>query len=95
MSSFAASFINNLENKNLTGAPNQQDFCQQVDLRQYDDVLIVDRADVDNFIEDFVRLFRLSKRSIEYLIYTQNYLKSISIALENKFKSIEKEMQII
>lgn len=52
--------------------------------------ITVDKADVDSFIGDFVRLFRLSKRSIEYLIYSQNYLKSVIIALESKLKNNQK-----
>ena len=95
MGSFA-SFIKNIESNNgvagVPGAPKKVDFCQQVDLKCYEN-MIVDRADVDSFIDDFVRLFRLSKRSIEYLIYTQNYLKSITMALEQKFKTIESQME--
>ena len=49
----------------------------------------MDVGDMDNFIVDFVNLFRISKRSIEYLVYSQNYLKSTIIALESKIQEIE------
>lgn len=78
-----ASFIKNSESGNgaYSSECGKVDFCQQVDLKSFENT-VVDRADVDSFIDDFVRLFRLSKRSIEYLIYTQNYLKSITIAMD-------------
>lgn len=76
---FKSSFASFIKSQEIT--KSQVDFSQQVDLKSLEN-MIIDRADVDSFIDDFVRLFRLSKRSIEYLIYTQNYLKSVTIALE-------------
>ena len=40
------------------------------------------------FEEDFLRLLNMSKRSIEYLLYAQNYLRSVQIAFEHKFDQL-------
>lgn len=41
----------------------------------------------DYFKDDFRRLFNMSTRSIQYLKYAQNYLKSMTIAFEHKYES--------
>jgi len=50
---------------------------------------MIDRSDLDNLTSDFVILFRLMNRSIEYLQYSQNYLKSFEIAMDWKYKDKE------
>jgi hypothetical protein len=65
----------------------------EVDLKAYEGLLQnityarIDRDDVDRFTDDFVRLFRLSQMSIEYLIYTQNYLECLTKALDVQYKT--------
>jgi len=61
-----------------------------VNLHDHDN-LLVDHGDLDNLISDMVKQFKLSQRSIEYLIYTQNYLKSLTISMETKFRKIKEE----
>lgn len=65
----------------------------EVDLKAYEGLLQnityakIDRDDVDRFTDDFVRLFRLSQMSLEYLIYTQNYLECLTKALDLQYKT--------
>ena len=65
----------------------------QVDLKTLEGLLQnityakVEREDVDRFTDDFVKLFKLSQMSIEYLIYTQNYLECLTRALDLHYKT--------
>ena len=71
---------------------------QQVDLRQLESLLQnltyarLDRGDMElfgdeQFMENFLKLFRLAQMSIEYLIYTQNYLECLTRALDMQYKN--------
>jgi zinc finger protein DZIP1 len=66
----------------------------EVDLRSLESLLQnityakVEREDVERFGDDnFVKLFRLSQLSIEYLIYTQNYLECLTKSLDLQYKN--------
>lgn len=68
--------------------------CNEVDLRQLESLLQnityakVDRDDIERFGDDnFIKLFRLSQMSIEYLIYTQNYLECLTKTLDLQYKN--------
>jgi len=39
----------------------------------------------------FVKLFRLSQLSLEYLIYTQNYLQTLTASLNLKYREAQQE----
>jgi hypothetical protein len=47
----------------------------------------LDRDDMERLGDaHFVKLFRLSQLSIEYLIYTQNYLETLTKSLDLHYK---------
>jgi zinc finger protein DZIP1 len=65
----------------------------EVDLRQLESLLqnitysLLDREDLERMGDaHFVKLFRLSQLSIEYLIYTQNYLETLTKSLDFHYK---------
>ena len=67
---------------------------QQVDLRQLEGLLQnityakLDRDDMERFGDDtFLKLFRLAQMSIEYLVYTQNYLECLTRTLDLQYKN--------
>ena len=67
---------------------------QQVDLRQLEGLLQnityahLDREDMERFgDENFIKLFKLSQMSIEYLVYTQNYLECLTRTLDMQYKN--------
>ena len=52
----------------------------------------LDRDDMERFGDEqfatnFLKLFRLSQMSIEYLVYTQNYLECLTRALDMQYKN--------
>lgn len=64
-----------------------------VDLRTLESLLqnitysLLDREDLERMGDaHFVKLFRLSQLSIEYLIYTQNYLETLTKSLDFHYK---------
>ena len=67
---------------------------REVDLRQLEQLLqnityaSLDREDMDRFGDDnFIKLFKLSQMSIEYLVYTQNYLECLTRTLDIQYKN--------
>jgi zinc finger protein DZIP1 len=67
---------------------------QEVDLRTLEKLLQnityanVDREELEQLGDDnFIKLFKLSQMSIEYLIYTQNYLECLTRTLDLQYKS--------
>jgi hypothetical protein len=47
----------------------------------------LDREEFNNMSDmHFIKLFRLSQFSIEYLIYTQNYLETLTQSLDLQYK---------
>ena len=69
-----------------------------VDLRQLEALLQnityaqLDREDLERLGDaHFVKLFRLSQLSIEYLIYTQNYLETMTKSLDAHYEHAQKE----
>lgn len=65
----------------------------EVDLRALESLLqnitysLLDREDLERMGDaHFVKLFRLSQLSIEYLIYTQNYLETLTKSLDLHYK---------
>jgi len=66
---------------------------RDVDLRQLEQLLQnltyaqLDREDLERMGDaHFVKLFRLAQLSIEYLIYTQNYLETMTKTLDMQYK---------
>ena len=65
----------------------------QIDLRSLEGLLQnityakIEREDVENFINDFIKMFRLAQMSIEYLIYSQNYLEILTQSLDMQYKT--------
>lgn len=48
----------------------------------------IDRDDLERLGDNhFIKLFRLTQFSIEYLLYTQNYLESLCKSLDVQYKS--------
>ena len=48
----------------------------------------LDREDMERFGDDnFIKLFKLSQMSIEYLVYTQNYLECLTRTLDLQYKN--------
>ena len=43
----------------------------------------------------FVKLFRLSQLSIEYLVYTQNYLETLTKSLDSHYKQAYEDVSTI
>ena len=67
---------------------------KEVDLRQLETLLQnltyahLDREDLERLGDaHFVKLFRLSQLSIEYLIYTQNYLETLTTSLDLHYQN--------
>ena len=67
---------------------------KEVDLRQLESLLQnltyahLDREDLERLGDaHFVKLFRLSQLSIEYLIYTQNYLETLTTSLDLHYQN--------
>lgn len=65
----------------------------EVDLRALESLLqnitysLLDREDLERMGDaHIVKLFRLSQLSIEYLIYTQNYLETLTKSLDYHYK---------
>lgn len=54
----------------------------------------VTKEDVERFLGDFVKMFRLSQMSIEYLIYTQNYLECLTQVLDMQYKTSYEECMV-
>lgn len=49
----------------------------------------LDAHDLDRFGEDnYLKLFRLCQMSIEYLIYSQNYLECLTRSLDMQYKNL-------
>ena len=75
---------------------------KDVDLRQLECLLQnltyaqLDREDIERMGDaHFVKLFRLAQMSIEYLIYTQNYLETLTKTLDLQYKhSYEETIKI-
>jgi len=70
----------------------------QVDLAQLEQLLQnltyanLDREDLERIGDThFIKLFRLSQMSIEYLIYTQNYLETLTKTLDLHYKQSYEE----
>lgn len=70
----------------------------QVDLAQLEQLLQnltyanLDREDLERIGDThFIKLFRLSQMSIEYLIYTQNYLETLTRTLDLHYKQSHEE----
>ena len=66
---------------------------RDVDLKQLESMLQnltyaqLDREDMERLGDaHFIKLFRLSQLSIEYLIYTQNYLETLTKSLDLHYK---------
>ena len=56
----------------------------------------VDRNDINRMgDENFLKLFRLSQLSIEYLIYSQNYLECLTRTLNLQYKNARESSQSI
>ena len=56
----------------------------------------LDRDDLERLGDaHFVKLFRLSQLSIEYLIYTQNYLETLTKSLDLHYQHSYEETQKI
>ena len=73
---------------------------RETDLRQIEQILQnvtyaeVDREDLEKVGDaHFVKLFRISQLSIEYLIYTQNYLETLTKSLDVHYKHEHLESQ--
>ena len=69
-----------------------------VDLAQLESLLQnltyanLDREDLERLGDThFIKLFRLSQMSIEYLIYTQNYLETLTKTLDLHYKQAYEE----
>jgi len=67
---------------------------QTCDLRMLEQLLQnityanLDREDMERFgDENFLKLFKLSQMSIEYLVYTQNYLECLTRTLDMQYKN--------
>jgi len=65
----------------------------EMDLRSLESILQnityshLDREDLERMGDaHFVKLFRLSQLSIEYLIYTQNYLETLTKSLDFHYR---------
>ena len=75
---------------------------REVDLKQLESLLqnityaALDRDDLDRLGDHhFIKLFKLSQLSIEYLLYTQSYLESLCKALDMQYKhSYEKTAKV-
>ncbi len=72
---------------------NIEKITEEVDLKQLEGLLQnltyaqLDREDLERMGDaHFVKLFRLSQLSIEYLIYTQNYLETLTKSLDVHYK---------
>jgi len=66
---------------------------KDVDLKQLEGLLQnityaqLDREDLERLGDaHFIKLFKLSQLSIEYLIYTQNYLETLTKTLDMQYK---------
>ena len=56
----------------------------------------LDREDLERLGDaHFIKLFRLSQLSIEYLIYTQNYLETLTRSLDLHYKHSYEETKKI
>ncbi len=67
---------------------------KDVDLKQLESLLQnityaqLDRDDLERLGDQhFIKLFRLSQYSIEYLLYSQSYLESLCKSLDLEYKS--------
>ena len=75
---------------------------READLRQLEALLQnvtyahLDREDLERMGDaHFTKLFRLSQLSIEYLIYTQNYLETLTKSLDLHYKhSYEETLKV-
>ena len=74
---------------------------RNVDLRQLEGLLQnityskLDRNDMERFGDDtFIKLFKLSQMSIEYLIYTQNYLECLTKTLDMQYKNVYEQTKV-
>ena len=75
---------------------------EQCDLRQLESLLQnityanLDRDDMERLgDENFIKLFRLSQMSIEYLMYTQNYLECLTRTLDLQYKNSHEQTKDI
>jgi zinc finger protein DZIP1 len=73
---------------------------KDIDLRQLESLLQnltyaqLDREDLERMGDaHFVKLFRLAQLSIEYLIYTQNYLETLTKTLDMQYKHTYEETE--
>ena len=67
---------------------------KEIDLRALETLLqnitfaYLDRDDLERLGDaPFIKLFRLAQYSIEYLLYTQNYLESLCKTLDAEYRS--------
>lgn len=72
---------------------NLEQVADQIDLRQLESLLQnityaeLDRDDFERMGDaHFCKLFRLAQLSIEYLVYTQNYLETLTKSLDAHYK---------
>ncbi len=72
---------------------NLEQVADQIDLRQLESLLQnityaeLDREDFERMGDaHFCKLFRLAQLSIEYLVYTQNYLETLTKSLDSHYK---------
>jgi len=77
---------------------NVDKIVEEVDLRQLEALLQnltyahLDRDDMELLGDaHFTKLFRLSQLSIEYLIYTQNYLETLTKSLDLHYRNSYEE----
>jgi len=73
---------------------------KDIDLHQLESLLQnltyaqLDREDLERMGDaHFVKLFRLAQLSIEYLIYTQNYLETLTKTLDMQYKHTYEETE--
>ena len=73
---------------------NVDQITQQLDLKELEKLLQnityarLDREDIEDVgTENLLKLFRLAQMSVEYLIYTQNYLECLTRALDIQYKN--------
>jgi zinc finger protein DZIP1 len=73
---------------------NVDQITQQLDLKELEKLLQnityarLDREDIEDVgTDNLLKLFRLAQMSVEYLIYTQNYLECLTRALDMQYKN--------